>query len=182
MMNRNGVVEFLALRGRVIEHCRNKRLSDPTHSNEVNSAMMCPVRKGTTKGVLKGRKSGMENKEKARVRKNTITHHSMVIHDRIFMCHYRYRTFSDWYEEVGNHENRPLEKHRIELRRVWQLRCERNIERRKLERTRSCGYTFNLSMEPAIEFMEFDRTDKSIIEPESAFLRYSLATKLETKN
>ena len=50
-MNRDGVVDFLALRGRLIEYCRNKRLSDPFHSNEVNSATMCPVRKGTTKGV-----------------------------------------------------------------------------------------------------------------------------------
>ena len=53
-----------------------------------------------------------ENKEKGKVRKNTITHRcsitfSMVIHDRIFMCHCRYRTSSDWYEEAGNHENRP---------------------------------------------------------------------------
>ena len=40
-------------------------------------------------------------------------------------------------------------------------------------------------MEPAIEFMEYDRSDESlesIIEPESADFRYSLATKLETKN
>ena len=40
-------------------------------------------------------------------------------------------------------------------------------------------------MEPAIEFMEYDRSDEfleSIIEPESAVLRYSLTTKLETKN
>ena len=40
-------------------------------------------------------------------------------------------------------------------------------------------------MEPAIEFMEYDRSDEfleSIIEPESTVLRYSLATKLETKN
>ena len=29
-MNRDGVVEFLALRGRVIEYCRNKRLSADT--------------------------------------------------------------------------------------------------------------------------------------------------------
>ena len=42
-MNCDGVVEFLALRRRVIEYCRNKRLSDPIHSKEVNSAMMCPV-------------------------------------------------------------------------------------------------------------------------------------------
>ena len=54
-MNRDGVVDFIALQGRVIEYCRNKRLSDPIHSNEVNSATMCPVRKGTTKGVSKGR-------------------------------------------------------------------------------------------------------------------------------
>ena len=122
-MNRDGIVDFIALRGRVIEYCRNKRLSDPVHSNEVNSATMCPVRKGTTKGVSKGRYAegkselswdpkGRGKKEKARVRKNTITHRcsitfSMVIHDRIFMCHCRYRISSDWYEETGNHENRP---------------------------------------------------------------------------
>ena len=69
-MNRDGVVEFLALRGRVIEYCRNKRLSDPIHSNEVCSAMLCPVRKGTTKGVSKGRyadgKSGTSWEQKGR--------------------------------------------------------------------------------------------------------------------
>ena len=51
--------------------------------------------------------------------------------------------------------------------------------------TRSHGYTFNLSMESAIEFMECDRSDEfleSIVEPESTVFRYSLATKLETKN
>ena len=62
-LNRDGVVDFLALRGRVIEYCRNKRLSDPLHSNEIDSATICPVRKGTTKGVCKGRyaegKSGL---------------------------------------------------------------------------------------------------------------------------
>ena len=111
-MNRDGVVEFLALRGRVIEYCRNKRLSDPIHSNEVNSAMMCPVRKGTTKGVprrddmsmenreSRGIRKDEENKEKAKVRKNMIMHRcsitfSMVIHDLIFMCHCQYRTLSD---------------------------------------------------------------------------------------
>ena len=52
-MNLDGIVEFLALRGRVIEYCRNKRLSDPIHSNEVNSVMMCPVRKGTRKESLR---------------------------------------------------------------------------------------------------------------------------------
>ena len=74
-MNRDGVVDFLALRGRVIEYCRNKRLSDPFHSNEVNSATMCPVRKGTTKGVSEGRyaegKSGLawESKRTRKTRK-----------------------------------------------------------------------------------------------------------------
>ena len=110
-MNRDGVVEFLTLRGRVIEYCRNKRLSDPIHSNEVNSAMMCPVEKEPRKESLRddmptanlefrGSRKDEENKEKARVRKNTITHRcsitfSMVIHDRIFMCHCRYRNSSD---------------------------------------------------------------------------------------
>ena len=69
-MNHDDVVEFLTLRGRVIEYCRNKRLSDPIHSNEVNSVMMCPVRKGTTKGVPKGRyvdgKSGISWEQKGR--------------------------------------------------------------------------------------------------------------------
>ena len=50
-MNRDGVVDFLALRGRVIEYCRNKRLSDPLHSNEINSATICPVRKGTPRSL-----------------------------------------------------------------------------------------------------------------------------------
>ena len=54
-MNRDDIVDFLTLRKRVIEYCRNKRLSDPFHSNEVNSVTMCPVRKGTTKGVFKGK-------------------------------------------------------------------------------------------------------------------------------
>ena len=31
-LNRDGIVQFFALRGRVIEYCRNKRLSDPFHS------------------------------------------------------------------------------------------------------------------------------------------------------
>ena len=84
-MNRDGVVEFLALRGRVIEYCRNKRLSDPIHSNEVNSAMMCPVRKEPRKESLRddmpmanrefrGIRKDEEKKEKARVRKNMIMH------------------------------------------------------------------------------------------------------------
>ena len=110
-MNRDGVVDFVAFRGRVIEYCRNKRLSDPFHSNEVNSATL---RDDMPKENLdlRGRRKDEENKEKARVRKNTITHRcsitfSMVIHDRIFMCHGRYRISSDWFEEAGNHENRP---------------------------------------------------------------------------
>ena len=40
-------------------------------------------------------------------------------------------------------------------------------------------------METAIEFMKYDKSDEfleSIIEPESTVLRYSLTTKLETKN
>ena len=69
-MNLDGIVEFLALRGRVIEYCRNKRLSNPIHSDEVNSVMMCPVRKGFTKGVSKERyaagKSGFSWEQKGR--------------------------------------------------------------------------------------------------------------------
>ena len=69
-MNRDGAVDFLALRRRVIEYCRNKRLSDPLHSNQINSATICPVRKGTTKGVFKGRfaegKSGLAWESKGR--------------------------------------------------------------------------------------------------------------------
>ena len=80
---------------------------------------------------LRGNQKDEENKEKAKERKNTITHRcsitfSMVIHDRIFMCHCRYRTSFDWYDETGNHKN-----HRIEHRRVWQLRYEK--EHRKEE-------------------------------------------------
>ena len=79
---------------------------------------------------FRGSRKDEENKEKARVRKNTSTHRcsitfSMVIHDLIFMCHCRYRTLSDWCEEAGNHENRPRENLRIELRRVWQFRYEK---------------------------------------------------------
>ena len=147
-MNRDGVVEFLALRGRVIEYCRNKRLSDPIHSNrsqlshDVPSSEKEPRMESLRNDMpmanreSRGIRKDEENKEKARLRKNMIMHRcsitfSMVIHDLIFMCHCQYRTLSDWYEEVGNHENRPREKHRIELRRVWQLRYEK--EHRKEE-------------------------------------------------
>ena len=53
----------------------------------------------------------------------------------------RYGTLFDWYEEIGN------------------------------QRKRSYGDTFDLSMEPAVEFLEFDRSDEyleSTIEPEPA--------------
>ena len=97
-MNRDGIVDFLTLRGRVIEYCRNKRLSDPFHSNEVNSTTMCPVRKGTTKGVFKG-KSGLAWETKGRGKQgkgkgkkehdyaSVFYYFSMVTHDRISMCH-----------------------------------------------------------------------------------------------
>ena len=48
---------------------------------------------------------------------------------------------------------------------------KRSIERRRYERTRPYGDTFDLSMEPAVEFMEHDRSDEfleSTIEPEPA--------------
>ena len=133
-MNRDGVVEFLALRGRVIEYCRNKRLSDPIHSNEVNSDMMCPVRKGTTKGVPKGRyvdgKSGISCEQKVRGKqgkgKGTKEHDYASMFYYFLDGHSRsnlhvslpIQDFIDWYEEADNHENRPREKHRIEHRRV----------------------------------------------------------------
>ena len=48
---------------------------------------------------------------------------------------------------------------------------KRSIERRRFERTRSYGDTFDLSMEPTVEFMEYDRSDEYLeptIEPEPA--------------
>ena len=133
-----------------------------------------------------------ENKEKARVRKNMIMHRcsitfSMVIHDLIFMCHCRYRTLSDWYE-AGNHENRPREKHRIELRRVWQLRYEKEHRKEKARKDDIIllhiqfvdGVTHRIhrmrKVRLDVEFLE------SIVEPESTVLRCSLATKFEMKN
>ena len=201
-MNRDGIVEFLTLRGRVIEYCRNKRLSDPIHSNEVNSAMMCPVRKGTTKGVSKGRyvdgKSGISSDQKGRGKQGKGK--GKKEHDYASMFYY----FLDGHSRSNLHVSLPIQEFIRLIRGSWQSRestmrktpyrappsvfnsgTKRNIERRKFERTRTYGYTFNLSMEPVIEFMDYDRSDEfleSIIEPESAFLRYSLATKLETKN
>ena len=184
-MNRDGVVEFLALRGRVIEYCRNKRLSDPIHSNEVNSAMMCPVRKGTTKGVFKGRdadgKSGISWEQKGRGKQGKGK--GKKEHDYASMFDY----FLDGHSRSNLHVSLPIQDFIRLVRGSWQSResnmrkntvsstaeygnsgTKRNIERRKFERTRSYGYTFNLSMEPAIEFMEYDRSDEfleSIIEP-----------------
>ena len=197
-MNRDGIVEFLALRGRVIEYCRNKRLSDPIHSNEVNSAMMCPVRKGTTKGVSKGRyaegKSGFSWEQKGRGKQGKGK--GKKEHDYASMFYY----FLDGHSRSNLHVSLPIQDFIRLVRGSWQSRestmrktpaecgnsgTKRNIERWKFERTRSYGYTFNLSMVPATEFMEYDRTDEfleSVIEPESTVLRYSLATKLETKN
>ena len=43
-MDRDGIVDFIALRGRVIEYCRNKRLFDPVHSNQVNYDVPSPKR------------------------------------------------------------------------------------------------------------------------------------------
>ena len=116
-MNRDGIVDFLVLGAQVLEYCRNKATfrSVQTKSIQPRCALS---EKETRKEFLRenldvrGRRKNEENKEKARVRKNMITHRccvtfSMVIHDRISMCHCRYRTSSDWCEEVGNHENRP---------------------------------------------------------------------------
>ena len=43
-MNRDGVVEFLALRGRVIEYCRNKRLSDSFKRSQFSPDVPSPKR------------------------------------------------------------------------------------------------------------------------------------------
>ena len=48
---------------------------------------------------------------------------------------------------------------------------KRSIEKRRFERTRLYGYTFDLSMESAVESMEYDRSDEyleSTFEPEPA--------------
>ena len=146
-MNRDGVVDFLALRGRVIEYCRNKRLSDPFHSNEVNSATMCPVRKGTTKGVSKGRyaegKSGLAWESKGRGKQGKGK--GKKEHDYASMFYY----FFDGHSRSNLHVSLPIQdfirlvrgswqsreptmrKHRIEHSRVWQLRYEK--EHRKEE-------------------------------------------------
>ena len=119
-MNRDGVVEFLALRGRVIEFCRNKRLSDPIHSNEVNSAMMCPVRKGTTKGVPKGRyadgKSGISWDQKGRGKKGKGK--GKKEHDYASMFYY----FLDGHSRSNLHVSLPIQDFIRLVRGSWQSR------------------------------------------------------------
>ena len=125
---------------------------------------------------LRGIRKDEENKEKARVRKNTITHRCsitflMVIHDRIFMNHCRYRISSDWYEEMGNHEMDHEKNTVLSTAECDNSGTKRSIEKRSFERTRSYGDIFDLSMEPAVEFMEYDRPDEyleSTVEPEPA--------------
>ena len=106
-MNLDGTVEFLALRGRVIEYCRNKRLSDPIHSNEVNSVMMCPVRKGTTKGVSKGRyaagKSGFSWEQKGRGKQGKGKGNKE--HDYASMFYY----FIDGHSRLNLHVSLPIQ-------------------------------------------------------------------------
>ena len=119
-MNRDGVVEFLALRGRVIEYCRNKRLSDPIHSNEVNSAMMCPVRKGTTKGVPKGRyadgKSGISWDQKGRGKQGKGK--GKKEHDYASMFYY----FLDGHSRSNLHVSLPIQDFIRLIRGSWQSR------------------------------------------------------------
>ena len=119
-MNRDGIVEFLALRGRVIEYCRNKRLSDPIHSNEVNSAMMCPVRKGTTKGVSKGRyadgKSGISWEQKGRGKQGKGK--GKKEHDYASMFYY----FLDGHSRSNLHVSLPIQDFIRLVRGSWQSR------------------------------------------------------------
>ena len=94
--------------------------------------MMCPVRKGTTKGVSEGRyadgKSGISWEQKGRGKQGKGK--GKKEHDYAPMFYY----FLDGHSRSNLHVSLP--------------------------RTRSYGYTFNLSMEPAIEFMQYDRSDE----------------------
>ena len=50
-------------------------------------------------------------------------------------------------------------------------KCNKSGTKRSIKRTRSYVDTFDLSMEPAVEFMEYDRSDEyleSTVEPEPA--------------
>merc|ERR1711884_114993 len=58
-MNREGVLDFTTLKKRVVEYCRNKRLSDPVHSDTINEVVIAPVTGGRPKGnPWKGRGKG----------------------------------------------------------------------------------------------------------------------------
>ena len=108
-MNRDGVVDFLALRGRVIEYCRNKRLSDPFHSNEVN-----------TKGVSKGRyaegKSGFLWEQKGRGKQGKGK--GKKEHDYASMFYY----FLDGHSRSNLHVSLPIQDFIRLVRGSWQSR------------------------------------------------------------
>ena len=201
-MNRDGVVEFLALRGRVIEYCRNKRLSDPIHSNEVNSAMMCPVRKGTTKGVPKGRyadgKSGISWDQKGRGKQGKGK--GKKEHDYASMFYY----FLDGHSRSNLHVSLPIQDFIRLIRGSWQsresttrktpYRAPPSVATQVRKGTSKGGsskgrdHTATHSTYPwsqpsnSWNATRSDEFLESIVEPESTVLRYSLATKFETKN
>ena len=201
-MNRDGVVEFLALRGRVIEYCRNKRLSDPIHSNEVNSAMMCPVRKGTTKRVSKGRyadgKSGISWEQKGRRKQGKGK--SKKEHDYASMFYY----FLDGHSRSNLHVSLPIQDfirlvrgsrqsrestmrktpYRAPPSVATQVRKGTSKGRSSKGRNHTATYSTYPWSQPSNSWNMTGQTNSwnLISEPESAVLRYSLATKLETKN
>ena len=115
-MNRDGIVDFLTLRGRVIEYCRNKRLSDPFHSNEVNSATMCPVRKGTTKGVSKGRFAELAWEAKGRGKQGKGK--GKKENDYASMFYY----FLDGHSRSNLHASLPMQEFIRLVRGSWQSR------------------------------------------------------------
>ena len=180
-MNRDDVVDFLALRGRVIEYCRNKRLSDPFHSNEVNSAMVCPVRKGTTKG------RGKQGKGKGKKE-----------HDYASMFYY----CLDGHSRSNLHVSLPIQDFIRLVRGSWQSR-ESTVRKTPYRappsvaiqvrkgtpkggnskgRDHTATHSTYPWSQPSNSWNRSDESLESIIEPESTDFRYSLVTKLETKN
>ena len=104
---------------------------------------------------------GLGKKEKARVTKNMIMHRCaitflMVIYDRIFLC-----VIADTgLYSIGT---RKLAITRIDNEKITvssTAECNKSGTKRSIKRTRSYGDTFDLSMEPAVEFMEYDRSDE----------------------
>ena len=201
-MNRDGVVEFLALRGRVIEYCRNKRLSDPIHSNEVNSAMMCPVRKGTTKGVPRGRyadgKSGISWEQKGRGKQGKGK--GKKEHDYASMFYY----FLDGHSRSNLHVSLPIQDFIRLVRGSWQsresttrktpYRAPPSVATQVRKGTSKGGsskgrdHTATHSTypwsQPSNSWNATGQTNSwnRSLNPSQQSSRYSLATKFETKN